>query len=88
MADPFATHGGSPITPARDAFAITPSDSVNFTTTAKAIYVGVAGNVVIVTKNGSDVTFLGAVAGSVLPVQAVRVNATSTTATDLVGLTD
>lgn len=68
-------------------FAITPHDSTNFTNGyIRGIYVGVAGNVVAVRPDGTAVTFIGAVAGSVLPVQCVRVNSTSTTATNLVGL--
>lgn len=72
--------------PALDAFAITPSDSTNFTDVARSIYVGVAGNIAVVTLAGNTVTFVGAAAGSVLPVAAKRVNATNTTATNLVGL--
>ena len=68
------------------AFAITPSNSVNFDYTVRGVYVGGAGNVVIVTPNFNAVTFVGVPAGTVLPVKAVRVNSTSTTATSLVGL--
>lgn len=72
--------------PATDAFAITPSDSVNFTQgMVRGIFVGAAGNVVVVTPQGNAVTF-AAGAGSVLPVCALRVNSTNTTATGLVGL--
>lgn len=73
--------------PASRCFAITPHDSTSFTQgETRGIYVGVAGNVVVVTSSGDVVTFTGAAAGSVLPVRAVRVNSTSTTATNLVGL--
>jgi len=76
----------TPTSPARGAAAITPSDSVNLDTFAKAIYVGVAGNIVIVTPEDDVVLFVGALAGSTIPVQAKRVNSTSTTATSLVAL--
>ena len=71
--------------PASDFAAITTSDTVGFPQ-CRGIYVGVTGNVVAVTSAGVAVTFIGAVAGSVIPVQAVRVNATSTTASSLVAL--
>lgn len=71
---------------AQDAFAITPSDTVNFTRPCRAIYVGAAGTLVIVTLAGNAVTFAGATAGSVIPVAAKRVNQSSTTASSLVGL--
>ena len=67
-------------------FAITPSDSANFETPCDAIYVGGAGNLVAVMGDGSTVTFTGALAGTILPIKCKRVNATSTTATALVGL--
>lgn len=68
------------------AIAITPSDATNFTDGAcHAIYVGGAGAVVAVV-NGAAVTFAAVPAGTVLRVRATRVNATSTTATNLVAL--
>jgi hypothetical protein len=51
----------------RDAFAITPSDTVNFTQgLARGIYIGGSGNVSLVTANGNAVTFTGLVVGTVL----------------------
>ena len=68
--------------------AITPSDATNFTNgVCRGIYVGGAGNVVAINPvTSTAVTFVGAVAGSVLPIQAIRVNSTNTTATNLVAL--
>ena len=71
---------------AGDFFAITPSDSTNFNYTVRGIYVGGTGNVAAVTEGGTAVTFSSVPAGTILPVRAVRVNSTSTTATNLVGL--
>ena len=67
-------------------FAITPSDSVNFTSPARGIYVGTTGDVVVVDLNDNAVTISNVPAGVVLPVRAKRVNSTSTTASDLVGI--
>ena len=72
--------------PGQGAFAITPSDSTNFTVNARGIYVGVVGDITLVTEKGETVTFTSAVAGTIIPVRCSRVNSTGTAATNLVGL--
>lgn len=68
------------------ALAITPHDT-NVFERPVAVYVGVAGDVVIRPANGgSAVTFKGMAAGSVVPCMAIGVNSTSTTATNLVAI--
>lgn len=76
---------------------ITKSDTVNFDGTTysgtavqrpvpcDAIYVGGAGIVVAVSQDGKTSNFT-AVAGQVLPLRAIRVNSTTTTATLMVAL--
>ena len=66
--------------------AVTPSDSTDLTTLARAIYVGGAGNVVAVQHDGTAVTFTAVPAGTVLPIAVRRINATNTTATAIVAL--
>lgn len=82
-ADPF----GLDPNPARGGYAITPHDTVNFAVPFRAIYVGGAGNIVVVGRDGAAYTLVGALAGVVYSVAGVRVNNTDTTATNLVGLT-
>lgn len=77
---------GKEVMSAPDCFSITKSDTDNFAYQVRAIYVGGAGNVVVVTPAGSVVTFTGVPAGTILPVRAIRVNSTDTTATDMDGL--
>lgn len=73
--------------PAEFAEAVTKSDTVNFTGgAARALYVGGAGDVAVVLKSGTAVTFVGVPAGTILPVECKRVNSTSTTATSIVAL--
>ena len=72
--------------PARDAAAVTPSDSTQISPVARALYVGGAGNIKLVTEEGTTVTFQGIVAGSVLPVKTTKVFSTDTTATYIVAL--
>ena len=67
------------------ARAVTPSDSVNLPYPS-VVYVGVAGNVRVLTAQGDDVTFTGVLGGTVIPVQVIRVYATSTTATNIVAI--
>ncbi len=69
--------------------AITPSDTVDFTDSraTRRIYVGGAGNIVLVPADGgAAVTFTGVPVGAMLEVAARRVNSTNTTATNLVAL--
>ena len=69
----------------RYAEALTKHDSTNAASPFKAVWVGGAGIVALVTLTGEVVNFT-CVAGSVLPVAGVRVNSTDTTATLMVGL--
>ena len=73
--------------PAFDHFAITTSDTVNFNLYTRAIYVGVGGDVVIISPGGNAVTYKNVPTGAILPVVALRINATSTTTTNMVGMT-
>lgn len=69
-----------------DAAAVTKNDSTDLTVTARALYIGGAGDVAVITAGGSTVTFVGLAAGSVLPVRVKRVKSTGTTATSIVAL--
>lgn len=78
--------------------AITPSDTVNIAAPfadgyapfpTDAIYVGTKGStgtVVGVTPDGQTVTFVGLLAGTIYQVRLIRVNATTTDASNLVAL--
>ena len=72
--------------PANQAEAVTTSDTVNLSGTARALYIGGGGNVNLIMPDGSTVLFVGVGSGSVLPVRVRRVMATSTTATSIVAL--
>lgn len=67
------------------AVTITPSNTVNLANPS-VVYVGSTGNVRVLTAQGDDVTFVNVPAGAVMPVQVIRVYATNTTATNLVGI--
>lgn len=69
--------------------AVTPSDSVDISglSRVRGLYIGVTGDVVVVDSQGNAVTFSNVPVG-ILPVQCIRVNETSTTATNIVALGD
>lgn len=70
---------------AYDAAAVTPNDSTDIRPT-RGLYVGGAGNIKVDMALGNVVTFTGVLAGSILPVQVVKVYSTDTTATNIVAL--
>jgi hypothetical protein len=67
--------------------AVTPSDTVNLDQPARAFFIGIAGDVALVPLDGtSAVVFKNVSSGQIIPVQAKRVNASLTDATDIVAL--
>lgn len=86
MADPFTNHETSLDSPATRAAAVTPSDGSDLATTARALWVGGAGNISLDTSGGDTVTITGIKAGTLLPIRTARVRSTSTTATAIVAL--
>ena len=85
--DNFASFTPSLGDPARDAFAIVPSDSTPLTIIPRALYVGTGGTLGLRLVDGTgDITFRNVAAGQLLDVRPAVVRATGTTATDVVGL--
>lgn len=85
MADYFSNFSPGLESPANNAFAITPSDTVDLPVVTRAIYVGGGGSIaVILAGDASSVTLVAVPVGSFLAIRAKRVLA-STTATNLVG---
>lgn len=75
--------------PAYLFLAVTPSDTVgdNFAAgPCRGLYVGTTGNVEAVGLDGTAVVFTAVPAGWILPIAAIRVNASLTTATNIVAL--
>ncbi len=75
-------------TPGDDAFALTPSDTVNESKPFRGIIIGgTAGTIELVTPQGNVVSLPATmVVGVVHSLRGVRVNATGTTATGLIGV--
>ncbi len=76
------------ISPAQNLVTITPSNTVDIITNSfvKAIYVGTTGDINILAVGDTTPVLLKNVPVGILPISAQRIFATSTTATDLVGL--
>jgi hypothetical protein len=83
--DPYANFGVNPENFGVNSAAVTPSDTVDFTTYPKGIVVTAAGNLVVLPLKAADdgahlITFTGVSAGFVVPFRVRRVMATGTTA--------
>lgn len=70
--------------------AVTKSDTADVARVGseypRALWVGGAGNVAIVTPDGALATLEGVAAGTLLPIRFKRVNSTNTTATVMVAI--
>jgi hypothetical protein len=76
--------------PGASTVAVTASNSADIAQLEgfypRALWVGGAGNVAIVTPDGVVNTITGVPAGTLLPIQTRRVNSTNTTATSMVAI--
>lgn len=70
---------------ARALFQIVPSDTVNFNRRARSVYVGVSGDVSFVDDEGTTVVLKAVPQGTWIPAECLRINASGTTASSLVG---
>ena len=67
--------------PARNYFAVTPHDSTNFTYETRGLWVGNGGDIVVLGFGDSTaVLFENVASGTLLPLRAVPVDSTNTTA--------
>ena len=86
MEDDFTGHTDGLTSPATAAEAVTPDDGADLAFVTRAVYVGQGGDMNITLKSGDTIVLRGIQAGVIYPLRAVRVLATGTTATDIVGL--
>jgi hypothetical protein len=77
------------------AAVVTPSNTVNIPNPAAqngsgnngcVLYIGTGGNLRVLTVGGDDVIFTNVQEGTFLPIQVLRVFATSTTALNIIAL--
>lgn len=85
--DNYSTLASGLDSPVKSGAAITPHDTNELSFVTRAIYVGGAGNIVVLlADDSSTVTFTGVQAGQLLPIRAKKVLSTNTTATSLLAL--
>lgn len=83
--EPLAFDGIEASKPASYHFSITPSDSQDLAIIPRAVIIMTGGDIVIRDKEGTDITYTVS-DGTLLPLRAVRILSTGTTATGIVGL--
>jgi hypothetical protein len=87
MPDNFSDHLQSLNSPGYDAAAVTPADGTDLNPYARALYIGVTGDVTVDMASGLETTILfKAVPVGMLWIRVKRVRATGTTATNIVAL--
>lgn len=72
--------------PAIDWYDVTPDDNNDLSTIPRRVWVGGAGDLTIRSSEGNDVTLSSVPAGTLIPIQPVRILSTGTTATNIVAL--
>lgn len=74
------------LVPAKNAVAVSPSDSVDLTTPTRALFIGTGGTTLKVAMLSGDVTFTNVPNGTTLLIVVTRVYTTGTNASDIVAL--
>jgi hypothetical protein len=84
--DSFKEFPTTPVSPARDAAAVTPNDATPLAQVSRALYIGQAGDLAVTMAGGQAVTFQALPGGTLLPVRVEAVLATGTTASAILAL--
>jgi hypothetical protein len=85
MPDKFSDRATGLDSPAEDGVAVSPHDANDLTVVSRGLYVGVAGNISLVTANGTTLLFENVPVGT-HPWRVKRVNATGTSAQKMIAL--
>ena len=73
--------------PAFNAEVVTPHNSTDLAYVSRGLYVGFGGDISVQMEGtGTAIVFKAVPTGALLPIRISRVNATATTATDMVSL--
>ena len=84
--DIYESYDGALDGPAIGNVAVTPNDTADLDQISRTLYIGGAGNVAVVAKDGTTATYVGLPVGTFLTVRARRVMATGTTASNIVSM--
>lgn len=83
--DPFANFSSARSDPPPAHIAVTPNDSAELEFMTSALFIGGAGNVAVLTKDGDSVTYVVSNAGTYIFGQFKQV-LTATTATNIIAV--
>lgn len=72
--------------PAYHAAVVTPNDNNDLSDVTRWVFIGGAGALAVITAGGETLTISGLTAGTLLPLRVSRIQATGTTATNIVAL--
>lgn len=72
--------------PATNAIAITPNDTVPMQNVSRTIYVGQTGYISVEMQSGQIVTYENVQSGSILAIRTLKVRQTGSTATGLISM--
>jgi len=86
MTDRYQSRSPSFSGPATSGFAVTPSDTLDLQETARALYIGAGGDLSVAMATGETVLLKAVPQGAILPVRAIRVHQSGTTASAIVAL--
>ena len=86
MADEFSSYREGLSDVADNAAAVTPNDSSDLSTTARALYIGTGGDLKVTLVGSGTVTFSSYPSGTWMPLRVQRVFASGTTATGIVAV--
>lgn len=81
----MAVHTSNQAAPARQWVAVTPSDTVNLPAGCRGLFANGAGDIAAVGADGIVAVFTVG-ASQIVPIGPVRINATDTTASDIIAL--
>lgn len=84
--DPYDGAVPSPLGPYANMLEVSPSDTVPLEAEPCALYIGGAGDLVVIDVAGNTITFKAVPVGTVLPIRPVQVMETNTTATNIVAM--
>lgn len=84
--DTFSDTKATLTSPIEGGESVTPNDSAELTNVTRQLYVGTGGDIVVVTKDDTQLTFTNVQGGSLLDIRVKQVRATNTTASNILAL--
>lgn len=84
--DNFSNFPTTPISPARSAISVTPSDGTDLPHISRAVFIGQGGDLTVEMADGDITTFEAVPNGTILPIRVKQIRNTATTAASIISL--